>query len=197
MTTNSTIPWAYIGHGHGLADIVGYEVRQTVALGEVLDVHRIHGRADYGDALVWAQNIRRIPGSYAVVDLVYADGCTSRDGFQTPIRVADLQHDERVGHAVWTERTTDTARLCMACGVEFAGDGSLCSECTSDVGAVACCDLCGRSDDHRHDWDEGERRCSECGETFNLEGADETHSAVIGGPLCPSCEAAELRELTA
>ena len=75
---------------HSLDDIVGYVVRQTFDNGLPLfdssralcgfDVASIDGANRFGDALEIAYAFRRVPGSYAVVDNVYACGHRSDIG---------------------------------------------------------------------------------------------------------------------
>ncbi|HKT02000.1 MAG TPA: hypothetical protein VJT31_20935 [Rugosimonospora sp.] len=81
-------------HPHGLAAIVGYVVRETVRDGVVLwhgehtgpaDVHEfcgydvaaVEGSDRYGDTFPTRDQYRSQPGSYAVVDSLYACGCRS------------------------------------------------------------------------------------------------------------------------
>ena len=71
-------------HTHTLDDIVGYEVRQTLKDRQVLGrdgpvIARVDGASRYADALKIAYEHRNIPSSYALVDSVYACGCTDRD----------------------------------------------------------------------------------------------------------------------
>jgi hypothetical protein len=73
-------------HEHGLDTVVGYVVRQTIEGGVILpcpatprragrDLVVVRGAGNYLNAVTAFNAVRRIPGSYAVADVLYACGC--------------------------------------------------------------------------------------------------------------------------
>lgn len=83
QTAATREPFHHCGGRHGLADVVGYNVRQTFARGETLRdpivIQRFEGAGSYLEAQDLKRSIKVVADdkivAWAVVTPLYSDGC--------------------------------------------------------------------------------------------------------------------------